>query len=63
MLLTPVDFDDGHRRAYWRTALQDLLNQGVVPIINTNDAVAWNKENSAGTTCTVSIFNVDRLRN
>ncbi|VDP27207.1 unnamed protein product [Schistosoma margrebowiei] len=52
MLLTPVDFDDGHRRAYWRTALQDLLNQGVVPIINTNDAVAWNKENSAGTTCT-----------
>ncbi|CAH8522282.1 unnamed protein product [Schistosoma turkestanicum] len=52
MLLTPVDFDDDHRRAYWRTALQDLLNQGVVPIINTNDAVAWSKENSTGATCT-----------
>ncbi|CAH8575315.1 unnamed protein product [Heterobilharzia americana] len=49
MLLTPVDFDDDHRRAYWRTALQDLMNQGVVPIINTNDAVAWNRENSPGT--------------
>nr|CAH8852856.1 unnamed protein product [Trichobilharzia regenti]CAH8852858.1 unnamed protein product [Trichobilharzia regenti] len=48
MLLTPVDFDDDQRRAYWRTALQDLLNQGVVPIINTNDAVAWTKENAEG---------------
>ncbi|VDP70828.1 unnamed protein product [Echinostoma caproni] len=44
MLLTPIDFDDDHRRAYWRKALQDLMDQGVVPIINTNDAVAWDEE-------------------
>ncbi|KAK4470791.1 hypothetical protein MN116_006312 [Schistosoma mekongi] len=56
MLLTPVDFDDDHRRAYWRTALQDLLNQGVVPIINTNDAVAWSKENPAGASCTDTVM-------
>ncbi|VDQ13312.1 unnamed protein product [Trichobilharzia regenti] len=58
MLLTPVDFDDDQRRAYWRTALQDLLNQGVVPIINTNDAVAWTKENAEGKDPEVSPLNV-----
>lgn len=51
MLLTPVDFDDDHRRAYWRKALQDLMDQGVVPIINTNDAVAWDGEACSDRVC------------
>ncbi|KAG5452003.1 Delta-1-pyrroline-5-carboxylate synthase [Clonorchis sinensis] len=44
MLLTPVDFDDLRRREYWTKALTDLMDQGVVPIINTNDSVAWVEE-------------------
>ncbi|KER26923.1 hypothetical protein T265_05909 [Opisthorchis viverrini] len=44
MLLTPVDFDDVRRREYWTKALTDLMDQGVVPIINANDSVAWVEE-------------------
>ncbi|THD28324.1 Delta-1-pyrroline-5-carboxylate synthetase [Fasciola hepatica] len=55
MLLTPIDFDDDHRRAYWRKALQDLMDQGVVPIINTNDAVAWDEEAADDTATSVFI--------
>ncbi|TGZ75886.1 hypothetical protein CRM22_000130 [Opisthorchis felineus] len=47
MLLTPVDFDDVRRREYWTKALIDLMDHGVVPIINTNDSVAWVEEASS----------------
>ncbi|TPP66620.1 Delta-1-pyrroline-5-carboxylate synthase [Fasciola gigantica] len=60
MLLTPIDFDDDHRRAYWRKALQDLMDQGVVPIINTNDAVAWDEE-AANDTVTSGVRDNDSL--
>ncbi|KAL3320248.1 hypothetical protein Ciccas_001080 [Cichlidogyrus casuarinus] len=47
MLLTPVDFDSSKRRDYWRQGLLDLLEQGIIPIINTNDSVAWAIEKAA----------------
>lgn len=43
-LLTPADFSDAQRRGYWRKSMEDLMAQGIVPIINTNDAVDWKHE-------------------
>nr|VZH98830.1 unnamed protein product [Spirometra erinaceieuropaei] len=44
LLLTPLDFENLERREYWRKALQDLLRRGIIPILNTNDAVKWKGE-------------------
>lgn len=40
MLLTRPDFQNGHQRENAAQALQELLRQGVVPIINENDCTS-----------------------
>ncbi|BHF72836.1 hypothetical protein SprV_0401590700 [Sparganum proliferum] len=45
-----MDFENLERREYWRKALQDLLGRGIIPILNTNDAVKWKGEVQAKAT-------------
>ncbi len=46
ILLTPADFNSAQRRKYWNESMEHLISEGIIPVINTNDAVDWKDEAS-----------------
>ena len=65
LLFTKEDFSDGHRTLNMRNTLFTLLDEGVVPIINENDSVAFDEirigDNDNLSALTAVLWNADLL--
>ncbi|MCR4715139.1 MAG: glutamate 5-kinase [Treponemataceae bacterium] len=65
LLLTKEDFEDDHRTLNMRNTLFTLVDEGVVPIINENDSVAFDEirigDNDNLSALTAILWNADVL--
>ncbi|MDR1784875.1 MAG: glutamate 5-kinase [Spirochaetaceae bacterium] len=65
LLFTKEDFSDDHRSLNMRNTLFTLLDEGVVPIINENDSVAFDEirigDNDNLSALTAALWNADVL--
>jgi glutamate 5-kinase len=65
LLLTKEDFEDDHRTLNMRNTLFTLVDEGVVPVINENDSVAFDEirigDNDNLSALTAILWNADLL--
>jgi glutamate 5-kinase len=65
LLLTKEDFEDDHRTLNMRNTLFTLVDEGVVPVINENDSVAFDEirigDNDNLSALTAVLWNADLL--